>query len=62
MPLLPQVRRRNDKNAPLSLGPFLGDDQTGFDGLAEPNFVGEQGAFRQRGFEREEGGVDLVGV
>jgi hypothetical protein len=44
MPLLAQVGRRDDQNAALALGPFLGDQQAGFDGFAETDFIGKDGA------------------
>ena len=31
--------------APLALGPFLREDETGFDGLSETDFVGQERAF-----------------
>jgi hypothetical protein len=40
----------------------LGDDESGFDGFAEADFVGEDDALGQWGANGEEGGVDLVGV
>ena len=35
VPLLAQIRRRDDQNAPLSLRPFLRKHQPGLDRLAE---------------------------
>ena len=44
MPLLAQVRRNDDEDLPPPLGPALGKDQAGFDGLAQTNLVGEDHA------------------
>ena len=40
----------------------LGDDDGGFDGFAEADFIGEDDAFRERRLDGEQGGIDLVGV
>jgi hypothetical protein len=44
IPLLAQVRRRDDQDAPLALRPLLGEHQTRLDGLAETDLVGQQRA------------------
>lgn len=44
MPLLAQVRRNDDEHLPPPFRPALGDDQAGFDGLAQTNLVGEDHA------------------
>jgi hypothetical protein len=62
MPLLAQVGRGDDQNAALALGPFLRDQQACFDGFAETDFVGKDGAPGQRVARREQRGVDLVRV
>ena len=48
IPLLAQVGRRDDQDAPLALRPLLRQHQAGFDGLAETDFVGQQRALGKR--------------
>jgi hypothetical protein len=43
VPLLAEIRRDNDQDATLPLGPLLGEHEAGLDGLAETNLVREQG-------------------
>src|SRR5579871_1395834 len=62
MPLLPQARRDNDENLSFAFRPSLGQQDSGFDGLAQPNFVGKDGPLRKWGSESEQGGFDLMGV
>ena len=62
VPLLAQVGGHDDKDAPLAFGPALGDDQTGFDGLAQPHLVGQDDALGQRAVKRKQRGIDLVRV
>ncbi len=62
MPLLAQVGRGDDQNSALALSPFLRDQQTGFDGLSETDFIGQDGAFGQRIAGREQRRVDLMWV
>ena len=47
-PLLTQVGRGDDQNPPLAFCPFLRQNKTRFDGLAQADFVGQQGTFGQR--------------
>jgi len=42
--LLAQVGRSDDQNAAFALTPFLRDQQAGFDGFAETDFVSKDGA------------------
>ena len=44
MPLLAEVGRRDDQNAPLALRPFLREHQARLDGLAQADFVRQQRA------------------
>ena len=62
MPLLAQVGRRDDQDAPLALRPLLREHEPGFDGLAEADFVGQQRALRERRLEGEERRVDLMRI
>ena len=48
MPLLAQVGRGDDQDAPLALRPFLREHKTGLDRLAETDLVRKQSPFRQR--------------
>ena len=60
---LPEQRPRHDNENPR--GPLrqqLGDDEAGFNGLAEPDFVGEDAAALRNAAQREHDGVDLVWV
>ncbi len=61
-PLLAQVRRSNDQNSALPLGPFLGQDQASLYGLSKSDFIGEDRTFGKRGREGEERGLDLMGI
>ena len=62
IPLLAQVGRRDDQNAPLALRPLLRKHQAGLDGLAQAHFVGQQRAFGKRRVEGEQGRIDLMRV
>ena len=62
VPLLAQVGRNDDEDAPLALGPVLGDDQARFDGLPQTHFVGQDDAPRQRIAAGEQGRFHLVRV
>src|SRR5690606_7714764 len=62
VPLLAQVGRDNDKNLAPSLGPALRDDQTGFNGFAEPHFVSEEHTARKRIAAGEERCIDLMRI
>jgi hypothetical protein len=45
IPLFAQGRRANNQQTPSAFCPVLAKDETGFDGFAQPNLVGQQGAF-----------------
>jgi hypothetical protein len=60
--LFPEVGGADDQDAPLALGPFLGQYQARFNRLPETDFVGEYRAFSKRGFEREKCGLDLMWI
>ena len=62
LPLFAKSGGEDEENAAAAFGPALGDDEGGFDGFAEANFVGENDAFGEWGADGEEGGVDLVRV
>ena len=62
VPLLAQIGRRDHQNAPLAFGPSLRKHQSGLDGLAQADLVGQQGPFRERRIKREQGSFDLMGV
>ena len=62
IPLLAQIGRRDDQDAPLALRPFLREDQARLDGLAETDLVGQQRALGERRLEGEQGGIDLMGI
>jgi hypothetical protein len=61
-PLLPKVRRRDDKNAAFALRPFLGEHEAGFNGLSQSYLVGQDGGLRKRRLERKKSRLDLVGI
>ena len=62
LPLADQRLRHDQQDALRALGPALGDDQSGFDRLAEPDLVGEDAAAFAQPPEREDDRVDLMGV
>lgn len=61
-PLLPDGGRANDDEPAFLFGPELAEDDSGFDGLAEADFIGEDDSFGEGRLEGKEGGFDLVGV
>lgn len=61
-PLLAQVGGYDDKQVPLSLGPFLRNEQPCLDRLPKPNLICEDCALRERTAKREERCFDLVWV
>ena len=61
-PLLAQVGRHDDQQAALSFGPVLGEQEPGLDGLAQPDFVGQDRTLREGAAEGEECGLDLMGI
>ena len=62
MPLFAQVGRGDDKNAAFALCPVLQDDEAGFDGFAQPHFVGKDDAAREGIAAGEKRGINLVRV
>jgi hypothetical protein len=61
-PLIPQCGRHDREDPPATFGSKLTDDEAGLDRLAEPHFVREQRAPRQRRTKCEERGVDLMRI
>ena len=62
MPLLPEIGRRDDQNPSSPFRPSLRDHETGFDGLAQANFISQNTALGQWGTEREERRLDLMWI
>src|ERR1039458_3769877 len=62
MPLLAKAGGYDDDNLPLALSPSLGQENPSLNRLSQPNFVGEDRPFGQRGAEGEQGSFDLMGV
>ncbi|CAN5224611.1 hypothetical protein BH10PLA2_BH10PLA2_11210 [soil metagenome] len=62
IPLLAKGGRNNAENATGLFRPELANYETSLNGFAEPYFVSQKGAARERRTEREEGSLDLVGV
>jgi hypothetical protein len=62
LPLFAKRGGKDEEDFAAAFGPSLRDDDTGFDGLAEPYFVGEEDAFGEWGANSKKGGIDLVGV
>ena len=62
VPLLAQVGRGDDEDAPLALCPALGYHQTSLDGFAQAHFVGQDDPFGQRAVKGKQGRFDLVGI
>lgn len=62
MPLLTEVRRDDDQNLALPFGPFLGKNETRLDGLAETDFIGEQGTFGEGRVEGKQSRIHLMRV
>jgi hypothetical protein len=62
VPLLAEVRRRDDEDPPAALRPTLGDDEAGLDRLPEADFVREKGPVAQGRANGKESCVDLVWV
>jgi hypothetical protein len=48
LPLLTQGGGDDEDDAAAALGPALGDDEAGFDGFAETDFVGQDDASGER--------------
>lgn len=61
-PLLAQIGRSDHQQAALPFRPLLRQQQSGFNGLPEPDFVGENRPVRKRILESEQGGFDLMRV
>ncbi len=62
IPLLAQVGRRDDQDAPLALRPLLREHQARLDGFAQAHFVGQQRALRERRSESKQGSIDLMRI
>ena len=62
LPLSQQRARHDDEHPRGPLRQQLGDDEAGFDGLAETDFVGQDAAAFRDAAQREHDGVDLVRV
>ena len=62
IPLLPQIGRRDDENAPPPLSPFLGEHQAGLDCFSKADLIRKQRALGERRLEREEGRVHLMRI
>lgn len=62
VPLLPQVRRRDDEDAPFSLRSLLRDDQPGLNGFSKSYLVRKNGSFRQRRLEGKKSRVHLMRI
>src|SRR5439155_86480 len=62
LPLSNQGLGDNEQDALRAFGAALGDDETGLDGLAQPDFVGEDAPSLAETSKREDDGVDLVRI
>ena len=62
VPLFAQVGGDDDEDFVPPLRPALRDDQPGFDGFAEADFVGKDDAAREGIAAGEKRGIDLVRV
>jgi len=62
LPLLAEGRWTDHQQSALPLGPELAENDAGLDGLAQPDFVGQEHALRQRRLQGKQRGLDLVGV
>ena len=47
---------------PLAFGPELAEDEPCLDGLPQAHLIGEDDPFRERGFQGEQPGFDLMGL
>ena len=61
LPLLTQRGRGDDEDAALTLCPVLADDDPGLDRLTEANLVSQDHSICERGLQREQCRVHLVG-
>ncbi|SPT75018.1 Uncharacterised protein [Arcanobacterium haemolyticum] len=61
LPLLTQRGRGDDEDAALALCPVLADDDPGLDRLTQADLVSQDHSVRERGLQREQGCIDLVG-
>ena len=57
-----KIRRRNDEDTALALGPTLRNYQSCFDGFTKPNLVGQKCAFGQWRSERKECRINLMRI
>ena len=62
LPLFAQRSWDNQQNAPLFFRPTLGDDQRGFDGFSQADFIGQDYALGHWRTQREHGGIHLMRV
>jgi len=62
LPLLAQGGRQYQQDFPAPFGPALANDDAGFNGFAQPHFVGQDDALGKRRAQRKQGGIDLVRV
>ncbi len=62
LPLAEQRLGHDQQHAPHAFGHQLRDDQTGFDGLAEPDLVGEDATSLRNPSQREHHRIDLMWV
>ena len=62
VPLLAQVRRHDDEQLAPPFGPALRDDQTGLDGLAQTDLVGQDHAARKGIAAGEQRRLDLMRI
>ena len=62
LPLAKQRSRHDDEHPARAFGQQLRDDQAGFDGLAQPHFVGKDAAALGNALQREHHRFDLVRI
>ena len=60
LPLLAQRRRRNDQNAPVTLCPVLGDDDSSLDRFTEPDLVGKDHSVQEWSLQGKQRRIDLM--
>lgn len=61
-PLLAKIRRHDDQQPPLPLGPMLRQKKPGFDRLSESDLIREDGALRKRITKGEKCSLDLMRI
>src|SRR5690349_2571741 len=62
LPLAEQRLRHHEQHATHALSHQLRDDQPRLDSLAEPHFVGKDASALRDTSQREDDGIDLMGV